>query len=107
MKTSQIFLSVVCVLAAILSECYSVPQWRPQGRFGKRTEHITAADDSSVPYFGNFHTREIPVEALFSKKDLANRSFRPVLCSTTGVTGYPSCDLASLEARDLDAVLDF
>ncbi|KAK0053215.1 abdominal ganglion neuropeptides L5-67 [Biomphalaria pfeifferi] len=124
MKTSQIILSCCCVLAAVLTVCYSKPQWRPQGRFGKRTDlssttdtdkrspwrpqgrfgKRTLADEYSVPFF---HTREIPVEILFTTKDLENPAFRPVLCTVTAVSGYPVCETALVETRDTDAILDF
>lgn len=85
MKTSQIILSCCCVLAAVLTVCYSKPQWRPQGRFGKRTDLSSTTDtDKRSPWRpqGRFGKRTLAgkysIQYFITKKQQARQHWQEV-----------------------------
>nr|BBD49871.1 luqin-1 [Ambigolimax valentianus] len=90
MKTSQKLIYSCCLLIAIFGAFCSGQTWRPQGRFGKRVHPV---GQSALQYLGFPQSRDIPVEDLFSVKDIQKAKSKPRLCSLTGLQGYPLCDL--------------
>nr|ARS01399.1 luquin 1 [Deroceras reticulatum] len=99
MKTSQKLIYSCFLLVAIFGIFCTGQTWRPQGRFGKRGHSA----QSALQYLGFPLSHDIPVEELFSVKDIQKAKSKPRLCSLTGLQGYPLCDLTTaLRTAEMD-----
>ncbi|XP_046331200.1 abdominal ganglion neuropeptides L5-67-like isoform X1 [Haliotis cracherodii] len=95
MKLAEIVLCITTVLLLTFTTGNGAPQWRPQGRFGKRVQNnlpLLINEDSSnhspepasSPY-------EIPIEKLETHSDGSVLRLLDRLCTESNVPGFRKC----------------
>nr|BBD49872.1 luqin-2 [Ambigolimax valentianus] len=84
-----------CMLAVVMCTLGDSQPWRPQGRFGKRLSSSLGEGESLVPALSFWTFHEVPVEALFTDKQIDQFHTKPRLCSVSGHQDFPVCEFAS------------